>query len=180
MISGGKRFNTYLLMLLALMMACGCQSPESKRKKALSTLGVHLEADRYAADKSESVSIPREHPITIAVQKAPFLNQNDVKEAKVIEVMGGFALRVQFDRRASWLLEQFSSDKVGKRFAIFSQFAAPPDEKLNKGRWLAAPQINRRIADGALVFTPDATREEAEQIALGLNNLAKKLNKKSE
>ena len=43
-----------------------------------------------------------------------------------------------------------------------------------EGRWLAAPRINKRIADGVLVFTPDATREEAEQIALGLNNLAQK------
>jgi len=180
MISGGQRFNTYFLLLLALMFACGCQSPETKRKKALSTLGVHLDASREAADKTEVISIPREHPVIITVQKAPFLTQNDVKEAKVVEVVGGFALRVQFDRRATLLLEQYSSDRVGKRFAIFSQFAAPPDQKLNKGRWLAAPRINHRIADGVLVFTPDATREETDQIALGLNNLAKELKKKSE
>jgi hypothetical protein len=41
-------------------------------------------------------------------------------------------------------------------------------------RWLAAPVISHRIGDGVLVFTPDATREEAEEIALGLNNVAKK------
>ena len=55
--------------------------------------------------------------------------------------------------------------------AIFSQFG----EEMKDYRWLAAPVINRRISDGVLVFTPDATREEAEEIALGLNNVAKKV-----
>src|SRR5262245_12685209 len=157
MISGGRRFNIYLHCLFALVLFCGCQSTETKRKKALSTLGVYLDSNRDAADKTEVISIPRDHGIPVTVQKAPFLTQNEVKEAKVIDVVGGFALRIQFDRRGSWLLEQYSSDRVGKRFAIFSQFAAPPDEKLNKGRWLAAPRINHRIADGVLVFTPDAS-----------------------
>jgi hypothetical protein len=37
--------------------------------------------------------------------------------------------------------------------------------------------MNKRITDGVLVFTPDTTREEAENIALGLNNVAKSLGK---
>jgi len=118
--------------------------------------------------------------MSIIIQKEAILTQSDVKEAKVVDVVGGFAMRVQFDHRGTLLLEQYSSEHVGKHFAIFSQFAAPPDEKLNHGRWLAAPRITHRIGDGALVFTPDATREEAEQIALGLNNVAKQLDKKSE
>ena len=44
-------------------------------------------------------------------------------------------------------------------------------------RWLAAPVISHRISDGVLVFTPDATREEAEEIALGLNNVSKKVHR---
>ena len=68
------------------------------------------------------------------------------------------------------LLEQCTTRNRGRRIAIFSQFG----EKMKDYRWLAAPVISRRITDGVLVFTPDATREEAEEIAAGLNNVAKK------
>ena len=37
---------------------------------------------------------------------------------------------------------------------------------------MAAPRIARRISNGVISFTPDATRDEAEQIAIGLNNVA--------
>jgi len=113
--------------------------------------------------------------VSVTVEKSPFLTEGEVSEAKVVEVMGGFTLRVQFDRQGTWLLEQYSSANRGKRFAIFSQFVSAPDTKLNEGRWLAAPKISKRITDGALIFTPDTTREEAQQIALGLNNVAKKV-----
>jgi murein DD-endopeptidase MepM/ murein hydrolase activator NlpD len=45
--------------------------------------------------------------------------------------------------------------------------------KTRDGRWLAAPIITRRISNGVLVFTPDCSREEADQLVLGLNNVAK-------
>jgi preprotein translocase subunit SecD len=113
------------------------------------------------------------------VQKSPVLDERYVKEAKVVDVRGGFALQFQLDRQGTWLLEQISAQNPGRHLAIFSQFAEPPKEPLNKGRWLAAPSINYRISNGVLVFTPDATREEAEQIVIGLNNVAKKLQDKS-
>ena len=69
------------------------------------------------------------------------------------------------------LLEECTAANRGRRIAIFSQFG----EKIKDYRWLAAPVITRRISDGVLVFTPDATREEAEEIALGLNNVSKKV-----
>ena len=49
-------------------------------------------------------------------------------------------------------------------------FGASPD-------WLAAPLIRRPIADGVLTFTPDASREEAEKIVKGLNNVTEKIKK---
>jgi len=176
---GGRRFNIYLA--LALVLLCGCQSPETKRKKALSTFRIHLEANPFTpAEQTEEISVPRSNPVKFIVQKAPLLTEEFVKEAKLADVRGGFALRVQFDRRGTWLLEQYTTGNMGKHFAIFSQFAEPPDEKLNKGRWLAAPRISQHIGSGILLFTPDASREETEQIVLGLNNLAKKLGKESD
>ena len=54
---------------------------------------------------------------------------------------------------------------------IFSEFG--------QARWLAAPMINKRISDGNYVFTPDATREEAERIVRGVNNVIKSIAKES-
>ena len=180
MIIGAKRFNTYFLAVLLLAVFCGCQSPESKKKGQLSALGVHLETNPDGTDGCEEISVMRNAPVRMIVQKGAFINQNNVTEAKLIDVIGGFALQLQFDRRGTWLLEQYTSGNGGKHLAVFSQFITPPEDKLNKGRWLAAPRINRRISNGLLVFTPDATREEADQIALGLNNVARKLKKKTD
>ena len=176
MIIAGKGFNTYLLFLFFLLFVTGCQSPERKARQRLTVLDVHLES-RDLPERQKIVSVYRERPFTISVQNEPFLTQNDVQEARVIEVVGGFAIRLQFVQRGARLLEQYSSGNPGKHLAIFSQFVTPPKETLNEGRWLAAPRINHRITDGVLVFTPDATREEAEQIVLGLNNVVRKLKK---
>ncbi len=170
-----KRFNIYLLLALGLAVVWGCQSPEGKRKKQFSTLRVHLEVAPEGTDRNQVVAVYRQKPMSLTVEKSPFLTEGEVSEAKVVEVMGGFTLLVQFDRQGTLLLEQYSSANRGRRFAIFSQFVSAPDTKLNEGRWLAAPKMSKRITDGALIFTPDATREEAQQIALGLNNVAKKV-----
>ena len=165
------RFNIYLAVALAAVVAGGCRtSPESKAKKQLSTLRLHLETGRDASVTSETVPIYRQHPYMITVDKMPFLNEANVADARVVEGRGGFALRIQFDHAGKSMLEQYTTDNRGRRFAVFSQFG----EELKTIRWLAAPFISRPITDGVLIFTPDANREEAEEIALGLNNLVKK------
>jgi hypothetical protein len=174
MVIANKVFNTYLLSLLLLCLASGCQSPERKAARRLTLLNIHLES-RDLPDREERISVSRSHPFFVSIQKAAFLTQNDVEHAEVIDVMGGFEIRLKFTREAAMMLEQSSSGNPGKHLALFSQFVQPPDEKLNEGRWLAAPTITRRISDGILVFTPDATREEADEIVRGLNNVAKKL-----
>lgn len=181
MLVDGKRFNLYLCLVLALAVGYGCQTAEGKKKKQLSTLRVHLEVNRDAStNRNELIDVPRDNPIHLNVQKAPFISEANIRQAMVTNVLGGFELRLQFDRQGSWLLEQVTAGNPAKRLAIFSQWTVPPDYKVNQGRWLAAPQIRRRITDGVLLFTPDASREEAEQIALGLNNLAKKSKKQEE
>jgi preprotein translocase subunit SecD len=106
----------------------------------------------------------------VNVDKTPFLNESNVSGAKVVDVVGGFALRIQFDHAGTAMLEQYTVANRGRKIAVLSQFG----EELKNLRWLAAPFISRRITDGVLLFTPDATREEAEEIALGLNNVVKK------
>jgi preprotein translocase subunit SecD len=85
--------------------------------------------------------------------------------------VGGFALRIQFDHRGTILLEEYTTANRGRMVAIFSQFG----DELKDYRWLAAPVISRPITDGVLIFTPDTNREEAEEIATGLNNVSKKV-----
>jgi len=180
MMNHWHRFNGYLLLApvlalaLALALGCGCRTEEGKREKALSTLQVFLEVNQDASNRSRPVPIYRDHPVQINVASEPFLTQANVSEARVVEAVGGFAMRIHLDRRGTWFLEQCTIANHGKHLAILTQFPSPKDPEVHENRWLAAPLIAGRVSDGILFFTPDATREEATQIVLGLNNVAEK------
>jgi hypothetical protein len=175
MMNRRHRFNIYLVLALSLGVFCGCQSEKSKSKKPLSTLRLHEEMKPDALGRTEEASIFRAQPVKLTVSKEPFLTEANVRQAKVVDTPYGFALSIQFDQQGSWLLEEYSAADKGKHIAIYSQFMSSEDQKLNVGRWLAAPLIQTHIPDGLLIFTPDATREETERIALGLNDVASKL-----
>ena len=160
------RFNAYLLLGLAVALCSGCQA--FKQKEA-STLRLHLEVNEDAGGGTKPVPVYRQNPIYVNVQNFPFLNEGSITKAYVVDALGAFQIMIQFDRRGTWIFEQYTTAHKGKRFAIFSQFG--------DARWLAAPMINQRIGDGVLVFTPDATREESERIVRGLNHVAKAVQK---
>jgi hypothetical protein len=168
MITGRGRFNLYLLLALAVI--CGCRTQESANKKQLATLRVHLEAGPQDADRAVQVPIYRAHPFQLQVQNEPFLTELQVASAKVVDVLGGFDLQIQLNHQGTWLMQQYSANNRGRHFAVFTQFG----EKGRQARWLAAPTFTILITDGLLQFTPDASREEADEIALGLNNTARK------
>ncbi len=166
------RFNIYLVLGLVLLAGWGCRSVAPGRGKPLATLRVHLEAAPEEATMSREISFSRSNPMRLRVQRVALLDEGSVSEAKVIEdALGGFALQVQFNPHGTMLLEQATATNVGRRLVIFSEFGP----KLSNYRWLAAPLIRHRIQDGRLVFTPDATRQEAEEIAAALNRIAHKL-----
>ena len=173
------RFNLILLGAALTAVIAGCKTPEREAKKQVSTLRVHLESNLAATNRTEIVSVFREQPMRFQIEKIPTLNEGDIVSASIIDVIGGFAIQIKFDQRGSWLLEQASGQNPGKHLVIFSQFSQAPEYKLNSGRWLAAPRIEHRIPEGALSFTPDATREEADAIVKGLNNVAKKVHGKA-
>ena len=168
------RFNIYLIGAFLIVLASGCATAESKRKHQPGKLDVHLEVPRDNTNLSEPVPIYRAHPVMVNVQKEAFLSELNLAGAKVVDAMGGFAIELQFDRQGTWILEEFSTQNHGKRFAIHCDFG----DQLKESRWLAAPMITKGISDGVLVFTPDATREEADQLVLGLNNVAREVQKK--
>lgn len=170
MIIDRARFNIYLLSAAVLVCMCGCQTAGHNKNKDVATLRVHIEVVPEAMDFSTTVFIYRKNPVPVTVDKSPCLTEADVTSASVVDVEGGYDLRIQFDRRGSWLLENYTTTNPGKHLAIFSSFK---DKEKKEARWLAAPIIRGRISNGILMFTPDATHEEAEEIARGLNNVAK-------
>ncbi len=174
------RFNTYLLLAGLLAGVYGCATtPEEKKakeeKKQLSSLRVHLQTTPEESPGSTPVPVFRESPVMFHIQRAPFLTEANVTKAKVLDVMGTVAIQVEFDHTGMFLLEQCTTANKGRRMVIFSQFG----ETTDAARWLSAPLIKERIVNGTLTFTPDATREEADRIVRGLNNLIAKEKKNS-
>jgi hypothetical protein len=168
------RFNSYLLPALVLAAATGCQTDKPKDqsksdKKIDASLRVHLEVNPDGSDRNEPVSIGRTQPFQLNVEKTAFLNEFHIERASVVDGLGGFSISVQFDKIGGWLLEQYTTANKGKHLAIAAEFG--------EMRWLAAPKITQRLGDGVLVFTPDATREEAERIVNGVNRVAKRAQK---
>jgi len=165
------RFNFYLLLLI-LALASGCRTAEERKQaKAASTFRLHLEGDPAG---TESTAIIQIAGVEIYVNNSYFLDERSVTNAAVVDTRdGGFAIRVQYDRHGTLVLDSVTTQYRGRRIAIFSQYGSG---KLERSRWLAAP-YGSPITDGVLLFTPSATREESEEIVLGLNNIAKKVAK---
>jgi len=170
-----QRFNIFFALLTAAAVVCGCQTHKKTDKKSdnVSVLRVHLQANQNTVGATVPVTLLRSNPVSVTIAHDPILSEANVVAAKVIETPGGFAVEVQFDETSTLMLEQYSSANPGLHFVIFGQWG----EKMSEGRWLAAPLITKRIANGQLSFTPDITREQADRFVQGLNNVAKKLKK---
>jgi preprotein translocase subunit SecD len=175
MLIRAQRLNIYLLLAAVICWMSGCTGPEHAKKKQAATLAIHLETSAHSGEKASKISVFRASPIELTVEKEPFITEAFISEAHVISVMDGFGVTIQLDRRGTLLLEQYTAGNLGRHFVIEVRFG----KDLEQQRWLAAPVINHRISNGVLTFTPDATREEADQIVLGLNNVAKKVHAES-
>lgn len=167
-----RRFNCYLALVVGVAWISGCVSPEEKEKRQeASTLKLHLQMDFDTGEKSQLIEVIRAKPTVLRIDKVPFLDESHLVDAALVDTLGGFAIQVKFDFHGSLALESASGTHRNKCVAIYCMFT--------EGRWLGAPQLNQRITDGTLVFTPDATREEAERIVRGLNNIAVQMGNKS-
>jgi preprotein translocase subunit SecD len=162
----GAAFKNLLPGVLMALLA-GCESHGGKFRQEVSTLRLHLEVTPDGTARNAPVLIYRAGPIYVNVEKDSFLNEGLIQRADVVNDLAGFSIRLQYEQKGSWLLENVTTANKGRRIAIFSQFG--------EARWLAAPVVVQRISNGTLQFTPDATREEAERIVRGLNNVAKEM-----
>ena len=168
-----RRFNIYLTLTAALVLLCSCKT--DRQKGPVSAVRIHIEVNPDSAGTSQTVSVVRSDPVLVTIAQEPILTEANVVAARVFDAHGGFAIEIRFDETAAWILEQYSAANSGRHFAIFGQWGDKPAD----GRWLAAPLITHRISNGVLLFTPDCSHEEADQLVLGLNNVAKKTQKKS-
>lgn len=164
-----RQFNLYLILMSGFILLCGCQT-HKQNKEPLSALRVHLESTP-GSGTTQNITVLRSDPVAVTIAGEPVLTEANIIAAKVIQAEGGFAIEIQFDESSALMLEQYSAANPGRHFVIFGQWG----ETANDGRWLAAPLISHRIANGILAFTPDMSRAEADRLVLGLNNVAKKI-----
>jgi preprotein translocase subunit SecD len=166
-------FNTYLFAGLLALLAGGCAAPskDDKKvdKKVQSAVRLHLEVNPNPAGQSMRVNVGRSDPLAVNVDQQPFLTELQVDKASVLDALGGYAIAIQFNSDGAIILEQYTGSYKGRRFAIAAEFG--------EFRWIAAPLIRQRLADGQLVFTPDLTREEAERFVRGLNRVGELVRK---
>lgn len=154
-------------LLMAGVLWVGCaSSKKDDPDKQYSTLRLHMETTPNSMG-SGKVKIIRSNPITVNIEKEPFLDEGFVLQARVMQTPGGPAIGVEFTDRGALRLQMATSPRPGRRIAIWSRW--------EDGRWLAAHQFRRGLEDGILVFVPDASLEEMERIVRGLNNMAIKL-----
>lgn len=162
-----QAFNTYLL-LAAIVFAFGCGTAEErKRKKEETSLRFHLETNADGTGKNHPIQVIRSNPVEINVEDLAFIDERDIEKASIEETPGSFSLKIELNDHGRRVLEMVTTANKNRHYAVFSQFPDP--------RWLAAPVITKRIGDGVITFTPDASREECERIVRGLTNVIKKL-----
>ena len=168
-----RGFNLYLLLLAGLFAGAGCQSDKDKGDKHLASLRLHLENRAQLPGVGKTVSVIRANPVLVTINEDPVLTEASIVRADLLDTPVGYAVEVKFDETGTYTLEQYTSAYEGKHFVIFGQWS----ENSTNSRWLAAPLITHRIVNGVFAFTPDASHEEAKQLVLGLNNMAKKIAK---
>lgn len=169
-----RNFNLYLIAVLALSLLCGCQTPEQKQKaKQVAAVRIHMESTPEDPSVTQSITVVRADPVTLTIEQEPILTEANLVSAKTIDDAGGFAVELKFDEISTGLLEQYTASNLRKHLAIYGQWG----DKLKDGRWLAAPMITQRVYNGTLTFTPDMSRDEADQFIVGLTNVVKKIQK---
>jgi hypothetical protein len=172
--------NLFFGLFLWLCLGAGCatgddssgsnkdskEKKDEKPEKQATTIEFRSETESVGMGTGR-IKVFRAHPVTLNVERNAFVDGGFVEEARVIDGIAGPLIYVRFNTAGALRLQMATVTKPGRRMAIYSRWT--------EGRWLAAPLMSRPVENGEVVFTPDATREEAERIVRGLNNVAIKL-----
>ncbi len=172
-----RHFNQIFLPIwvacLAALLFSGCKTTEQKKKdKQATEVSIYLEATTAAGERIQTVQVGRRYPAKIVIVPEAVIDTRDVASASVVQVdeVDGFGIQLQMNKHGIMSLDSITSESKGLRLVILARY----DMEI---RWLAAPRIQKRIADGKLVFTADCDREEADRIVRGLANMIKQMDK---
>ena len=170
------RINLFFGTLAALLLWSGCAStsgdshtakPGKSPDKEFATFRLHLEQNDVGMGIGK-IQVFRADPVTVVVEKEPFLNEGEIAKARVIQSpLGGHLIQVEYNHRGKMALQLATAPHPGSRIAVWARWT--------EGRWLGAPVVQHGIEDGTFTFTPDCSFAEAERIVRGLNNMAIKL-----
>lgn len=177
-----RSINIYLLAA-GVVLGGGCGSNRLSPNKEYATLSIFMEG-RQA--ESLPVHIGRDTAPVYIVPEAVLTEEDLSKAALVDHPDGTYDIQLTFTDHGKLVLDMQTTSNKGKHLVIFAKF--PPKgwkepkegaaaEKLPPGQsrmsaWLAAPLITGNgLSNGSLLFTPDASHAEAEQIVRGLNNM---------
>jgi hypothetical protein len=164
-------FNLVLMgfWLGASLVAPEAEASEKKKDKpkAIERIRVHVESRRDLKERTLPAVVGRSNPSEYWIEKLPILNEIHLDRAVFHEELGGFAVELQFDSMGTKLLESHSSAAAGRHLVVATEIDG-------ETRWLAAPLMRKRLGDGRLVFSPDASREETERMVKDLNAAVKK------
>jgi preprotein translocase subunit SecD len=172
-----SRFNLFFALTVLLSSLCGC-SLFGHKDEVDGAMRIHI---AVAPDNvttmggAETIKVLRVDPVEVTIDKQPILTEANLVAARLISTPDAPAIEMRFDENGSWILQQYSASNPGGHFVIFGQWG----KGLKNSRWLGAPLISKRIDNGLLSFTPDMTRDEANQLVQGLNNAAKKFQSSS-
>ena len=172
-------FNLFFGLCMACLVA-GCATgaepakkkddpakpKDARREKQASSLRLHMEAGSGGVG-SGKVQVLRTNSITLTVERSPFVDEGFIEEARVVDGIGGHMIYVRYNSQGAMRLQMWTAANPGRHVVVWA--------KWTEGRWIAAPIPPKPLDEGAIVFTPDASREEAERIVRGLNNVAVKL-----
>ncbi len=163
-------FNINLLLAVLALLAAGCASLTSTNKEG-SSLKFHIETNTGDPSRTGIAAVGRARPVHITIDLDPVIFENHIERAAVVDTAdGGFAIWIKFNEFGTVLFETITTAHRSKRLVIGSRFT--------EARWLAAPMIVGTEKTGVIIFTPDATRPEADRIVRGLNNLLETARKK--
>lgn len=156
------------LVLAALLLAAGCASDRdaAKKGKPIRRIRVYVESRHDLPDRTLPALVGRSNPMRFSAEKLPILNEVHTEHAALLDEPGGFRVELKFESLGARILESYTSAAAGRHLLIMTEIDG-------EARWIAAPVIRQRLAQGVLSFVPDASREEMERLVTGLNQEAK-------
>lgn len=151
------------------------KDPKKKVKKEKPMAMIRFFAEVTDDGTVQKVEVIRSFPQKFPIMREPFMDERDVARATLLETAdGGFVIRVDATPHGRQAMEMATVAINGRHVVIFCQWNVD-GQKQPEARWLGAPLVRTPLHNGSIVFSADCTREEAQRIVDGLNNVAVKL-----